>query len=419
METSATKRWLEFPLSVFVDTQVFIKESYNFSTKGKFALLKKQIDSGKVQLLISDIVKGEVERHIREDVGKGLEKLQSALNDRNLAIFREGKHSGIFQTIDSALMTNDALETFYEYLRNAKANWLDIADVHLKSVIDDYFSSKPPFGKGNKKSEFPDAFNASLLKKYSITNGTVYVVSNDGDFSNVENLHCFKTLNELLDAIISHESNIIQQSKVYLNSLPAQKAIFDKVESTLMDVGDELFVDGTDTDRKGVSSGYEYDETELVSISTHNVTDFEVVDAEYTDKTITIMTNCISKLEFLCSFFDEDNSVWDSVDKEYIKAYYGKVREAHNALIPVTINITYENDGDGVSFEIDEIVVDTNLKFDQYTLQKDGRNRTDNPYRYWAEDAVKFENYCPDCGCGMTFENDGGNGFCTNCASEH
>lgn len=31
----------------------------------------------------------------------------------------------------------------------------------------------------------------------------------------------------------------------------------------------------------------------------------------------------------------------------------------------------------------------------------------------------KFENYCPDYGCGINFENDGGNGFCINCASEH
>ncbi len=419
METPAIKEWLEFPLSVFVDTQVFIKESYDFSTKGKFALLKKQIDSGKVQLLISDIVKGEVERHIKEDIGKGLEKLHIVLNDRNLAIFREGKHSGIFQPIDPILMTIDALETFNDYLSNAKASWLDINDVHLSSVVDDYFSAKPPFGKGNKKNEFPDAFNASLLQKYSITNGKVYVVSNDGDFSNIENLYCFKTLNELLDAIISHENNISQQSKEYLNSQPTQKLILAKVESIIMDLSDELIVDGTDTDRKGVSSGYEYDETELIAVSAHNLTELEVVDADYTDKTITIMTNCKSKLEFSCSFFDEDNSVWDSVDKEYIRAHYGKMREAHNALIPITINIIYENDDDGISFDIDEVIVDTNLKFDQYTLQKDGRNRTDNPYSYWDEDEDEFENHCPDCGCGMTFENDGGNGFCSNCASEH
>lgn len=419
METPVIKEWFEFPLAVFIDTQVFIKEAYDFSTKGKFALLTKQIESGKVQLLTSDIVKGEVERHIKEDVGKGLGKLQSVLSDRNLAIFRDGKYSGIFQSIDPVLMTTEALKTFNDYLTNVNASWLDINDVDLSSVVDNYFSAKPPFGEGHKKSEFPDAFNASLLQKYSITNGKVYVVSNDGDFSNIEKLYCFKTLTELLDAIISHENQISHQSKEYLNSLPVQKRVFSKVEEALMDVGYEFFVDGTDTDRKGVSSGYEYDETELVSVSAHNLTELEVVDVEYTDKIITIMTNCKSKLEFSCSFFDEANSVWDSVDKEYARAYHGEMHEIHNALIPVTINISYDNNGEGLSFDIDDVIVDTNLKFDQFTLQKNGRNRTDNPYSYWEEDEDDFENHCPDCGCGMTFDNDGGNGFCTNCAPEH
>lgn len=26
---------------------------------------------------------------------------------------------------------------------------------------------------------------------------------------------------------------------------------------------------------------------------------------------------------------------------------------------------------------------------------------------------------CPDCGCGINFENDGGNGFCMKCAHDH
>lgn len=419
MDIPVTKDWLEFPLSVFVDTQVFIKESYDFSIKGKFALLEKQIGDGKVQLLTTDIVKGEVERHIKEDIGKGLEKLQAAISDRRLAIFREGNYSTLFQPFDSLLMTEDALKTFNDYLINVDAIWLDVSDVNLCSVITDYFSAKPPFGEGHKKSEFPDAFNASLLQKYSAEHGKVYVVSNDGDFSDIENVYCFKTLNELLDAIISQDNEICKRLKDYLNSSSAQNLIFNKVETSLMDVGYELEVDGTDTDRKGVSSGYEYDEIELLSVVTRKLSELEIVDIDYTDNTITIMTSCKSKLEFACSFFDEENSVWNSVDKEYDHAHYGTMHEFHNALIPVTVRIAFENDGEDVSFDIDEINVDTSVKFDQHTLQKDGRNRTDNPYGYWEDGEDSFENYCSDCGCGMTLENDGGNGFCIKCAPEH
>ncbi len=190
--------------------------------------MEKQIESGKVQLLTSNIVKGEVECHIKEDVEKGLDKLQSILSDRRLAIFREGKYSSIFQSIDPLLMTADALKTFNDYLTNVNAIWLDINDVDLRSVVSDYFATKPPFGEGHKKSEFPDAFNASLLQKYSVENEKVYVVSDDGDFSYVENIYCYKTLNELLDAIISQDDELGLQSKEYLNSTSAQDLIFNK-----------------------------------------------------------------------------------------------------------------------------------------------------------------------------------------------
>lgn len=419
MDKPIIKEWLEFPLAVFIDTQVFIKESYDFSEKGKFALLEKQIDSGKVQLLTSDIVKGEVERHIKDDIGKGLEKLQAALSDRRLAIFREGDYSAIFQTIDPCLMTDDALKIFNNYLINVNAILLDISDVNLRSVVNEYFLGRPPFGETHKKNEFPDAFNASLLHKYSRENGKVYVVSDDGDYSNVENIYCFKTLNELLDAINSQDNEVSLLSKEYVNSPAIQNEIFTKVEDRLMDVGYDLDVDGTDTDRKGVSSGFEYDETELTSIFKQKLTELEVVDVDYTNKNITIMTACKAKLEFTCTFFDEENSVWDSVDKEYVHAYYGTMNEIHNALIPITIHVVFENEGKDISFDIDEIDVDTYLKFDQYTLQKDGRCRTDDPYSNWEDEQDEFENYCPDCGCGITFENDGGNGFCINCASDH
>lgn len=383
MDKSIYNEWLEFPLAVFIDTQIFIKESYDFSEKGKFALLKKQIDNGKVQCLTSDIVKGEVERHMKDDIGKGLEKLQNAFSDRRLAVFREGDYSEIFQTIDSGIMTDDALKKFNNYLIKVNAILLDISDVDLRSVVDDYFLGKSPFGETHKKNEFPDAFNASLLHKYSLENGKVYVVSDDGDFSNIENIYCFKTLNELLNAINSQDNEVSLLSKKYVNSPDIQNEIFTKVEERLMDAGYDLDVDGTDTDRKGVSSGFEYDETELRFISKQRLTELEVVDMDYTDKIITIMTTCKAKLEFICKFFDEENSVWDSVDKEYVHTYYGTMNEIHNALIPITIHLIFKNEGEDISFDIDEINVDTHLKFDQYTLQKGGRCRTDNPYSNW------------------------------------
>jgi len=118
MDNLISNEWLEFPLAVFIDTQVFINESYDFSERGKLDLLKKQIDNGKVELLTTEIVIREVERHMKDDIGKGLEKLNNALFDRRLAVFREGHYSGIFKNIDSSTMISNAIQKFNDYLFN-------------------------------------------------------------------------------------------------------------------------------------------------------------------------------------------------------------------------------------------------------------------------------------------------------------
>ena len=35
------------------------------------------------------------------------------------------------------------------------------------------------------------------------------------------------------------------------------------------------------------------------------------------------------------------------------------------------------------------------------------------------EDEEDYYDLCPDCGCKINFGNDGGNGFCTECAFKH
>lgn len=67
------EKWLNFPISVFIDSQVFIQESYDFGSKGKLSYFKRLVDNGKVKLLTSIIVKREVEHHLKTDLEKGVD----------------------------------------------------------------------------------------------------------------------------------------------------------------------------------------------------------------------------------------------------------------------------------------------------------------------------------------------------------
>lgn len=366
--------WFVFPIHVFIDTQVYINESFNFSEKGKLSYFRNQVVNEKVVHLTSELVVREVEKHIKEDVSEVIDRFNKTVDDRKYAILRgNGRHQ--LHKLNESEIIDEAISIFHTFLSDTDAFMLHVDTIDLKSIISDYFEVKPPFGaKKDKKSEFPDAFNVSMLRKYAEHNRPVIVVSNDGDFSDEENIVCFKKLGELLDAINS-QLEITQKVKDYL--LSRSIYIFDEVESRLMDNGYALDVDGTDTDRKGYQHGVEYDETELFSFSASSLVNIEAVNIDMSTRIIAFSLGCKAELEFSCSFPDEE--LW------YLSAR-GTIHEIHDTVIPVAIDISFKQDDGTEVFEICSLDVDIHdIELDKYTLKGD-RVRTDNLDRYWDED---------------------------------
>ena len=71
-----------------------------------------------------------------------------------------------------------------------------------------YFGQKPPFGRGKKKSEFPDAFAVAALGAWcSKESSELYIVSGDADMRGACNengpLHSMPRLVNFLDALAS------------------------------------------------------------------------------------------------------------------------------------------------------------------------------------------------------------------------
>ena len=58
---------LNHPISIFLDTNIFISQKYDFSdTKNSdFNNLVKMVNDGKIKLYISQIVEHEVKKHIK------------------------------------------------------------------------------------------------------------------------------------------------------------------------------------------------------------------------------------------------------------------------------------------------------------------------------------------------------------------
>jgi predicted nucleic acid-binding protein len=77
---------LKYPVSVFLDTNIFISCRYDFSENGSLYLLKKYASDNKVKIYISNIVYREVEKHIRFDVLQAIRSFKKAQEEASKAL---------------------------------------------------------------------------------------------------------------------------------------------------------------------------------------------------------------------------------------------------------------------------------------------------------------------------------------------
>lgn len=413
MEDKKTSK-VEFPLDVFVDTQIFVSENFNFNEKSKLGLLKKQVKKGAINFLTSKIIVEESKKHINDNIERKINEINKLFNSREIAILRNSEYNKYFENLNPEEMVKEAVNQFQDYLDEVEVKYLDLDSIELRKVIDDYFKGRKPFGEGKKKHEFPDAFNISMLMNFKRDNKPIYVISGDQDFEDIEGVVLYKNIGKLLSDINTDELDelIVQKALEYINNIDNE--IDEEIERQFFDNEQYIEVDGYEYSRKGIIGGYEYDEIELQRVKLINILNLDVIDYNYKEHTVKVIIKCLVEFEFDCTFFDEENSIWDSVDKEYFTKEYGLIKENHNKEIELIVNLDFDDEKDSFypEFFVENIIVDTLQKFSQRTLNEKGRqiiNYSDSIY----------ENYCPDCGGGLSYINDGGNGFCNRCAPNH
>jgi hypothetical protein len=170
---------------LFLDTQVFDLNAYDFQSK-HFRLVRALGESKDVCLLMPEITRREIERHIAakaKETYAALEKFR-----------RQGFHKNLLQPPFDAITkgtTEEAIRTelmghFNEFCYEANVTHLPAKGLYLADVLDDYFNQRPPFGEGQKKSEFPDAFTAKILTAWCEEQSReAIVVSGDRDWATI------------------------------------------------------------------------------------------------------------------------------------------------------------------------------------------------------------------------------------------
>ena len=191
---------------IFLDTQVFEAASFNFKTT-TLASLEEQVEKGTVRLILTDITVLEVKARIEKTVLAQLEGFKKF--KRNARVLRSSTLPEVKAALDldDKSVIADLQQQFDGFIQRTKAEIIDTSALPAGPVFEKYFATKPPFGTGDKKSEFPDAFAVNGLVEWTKNNAELlYVISGDKPFRDAcqphKKLDGYVKLSTLLNRII-------------------------------------------------------------------------------------------------------------------------------------------------------------------------------------------------------------------------
>ncbi len=397
---------LNYPVSITIDTNIFDAAKYDLSDNSTLCMLAKFVREGKVKVYLSDIVLEEAREHVKE---KGKELYSTIRKNRTVlkGIVDEEtiKDVGLqsYLTVPSmASIVDSIVHRFDQYILSLKPILFDRAKINLDEIIRDYFEFNAPFEHSEKKrKEFPDAFIACQIRN-TFPTGNLIIISNDEGFRKAcekdRSFTFYNSLGNLYNTISEHDIN-------YNKAVQAMISLKDMINMTIKEIierDEDIIVAGLSYDRKGVVSGYDYTETYLSSLNEVKHGLFSVDDVNNDEAVLTL--RCSADIEMDCYYKDYDNAAWDGELKEYVFIDTVNVIEKHKAHFAVRLFLNMSE----MEFEIDRVSIRLG---DDTRVERTVVGKTTKSVDYYTE--------CPECGCKISAYNDGGNGFCINCAPGH
>lgn len=328
---------------VFIDTCCFISKHFNFGIDS-LGRTQRYIEEGKIHLLMPDITKSEIEKKIHLAAEKAHLKLKLVFekdkeNELKIMTVADGlPYSGKPQipTVDDIF--KKIYEKFEEFIDSPNVEIVSTEHVNPKVIFDNYFNSKPPFGKESKKHEFPDAFVLEAIKDISKSrHQTIYVISLDPDLKSYtqlhENLISLDNINNL-NSLIIHNDEELKVPAQFADDVFTfmEKDIFNRAfehfkraEYQASDISEDLFSDVIDNVT-----------INKLKISEHNLLNVTENNAEYQ-----VIFSVDLKVDF--SVPDYDNAIYDREDGRMYNLEYKKFSENYHKEYSAYITLFFED----------------------------------------------------------------------------
>lgn len=167
---------------LFLDTEAYVHANFSFGGP-KLGAVRQLCKEKRIHLLITDITKREVLKQITERVKMTASRVKK-VNKEAYILRNVSSPTGtpILQFIDVEWATEYMHKALEEFLLECGVEELPTVSISSSEVFDLYFAQQAPFGPGQKKSEFPDAFTLISLKQWcEQRNEPVHIVGCDDD----------------------------------------------------------------------------------------------------------------------------------------------------------------------------------------------------------------------------------------------
>ena len=392
--------------NVLLDTNIFIKNKYGFSS-GSLSNLRKHCDDGTVTMYSNDIILREVQKHIRADVGLLAAQAKNAIKDHRELV--NAITPKTFEEIKKMLLSasDNLLVMFDDYMRGTVK--LSNENLSVIDLFDDYFAPTAPFeGNKEKKAEFPDAVIIMSIKKHiDLMRGeALHVVTDDNGWHNalkdIAGVTMHSEVKTLLTAISQKQEELFKKITAYVGT--QIEALQEQAETWLFDQNWDFAVDEIDT----CIECDEIDEVEVVSINLI-LDSIEYIDIREGNAIVTFSDVATIKINF--SYIDHTEEIYDKEDGVWYNTIYGNGETEIAVPISLSVAVLFP-DGSDSEFDFDAPDFDELDKNSVVILNPELTVRKD----YLCD---PYFDICPDCGERIGLHNDGGNGFCVKCVPKH
>lgn len=329
--------------TIFIDTSVFQKEAY-FKSTGRVSKLFDLAKQGYIRILLPVITEKEWFKHLMEG-----SKLEFPDFGRKLSVIGSNKQVDEFlkrySELKSSIDFDDELKkSFKRHVNGLGVERIDYSyfEDRLEIVFDKYFNKEKPFGSNGKSKEFPDAFVLAGLEKYAIDNSIdkIIVFSADNDMKNydsdifkIEELCVYLddfVKNKIPTAHRAEQNRDIEKLFNFMKECPLafRQVLEDKVEHYLSDVGRYAhrfsYADIDEVYDIDIQLDMTVKDMEITSINDNEI---EAIFFPEIDGSVSIR------------FFDEEDSLWDSEDKDWIIRSYGDQKLEISSFLTMTVKL--------------------------------------------------------------------------------